>query len=250
VGAGVAAAKAVFPPVDSSKPFDFERHCELAAWAPTVDGAILPEQPLGGAGVWSAKTPLLVGSTVTEFGVGFHWPEFNDFRSYELIGRLTKAYGKEKGARVLEAFRRDHPGAKPCELFAILASSGVHRAAVRHASLKAAQGAGAVYSYLFAWNTPVLDGRIRSFHCAELPFVFDNTDRCDQATGGGAAARALAARVSEAWIRFARTGDPNHRELPAWPAYTGQRRATMVFDNTCTVVEDWGREGLAAVAAG
>jgi len=249
VAAGVTAANAVFPPPDNSKPFDFERHAELKPWAPTVDGAILPESPFcsGGPAV-SAKVPLLVGSTRTESGIGWDWPEFESFTIDELTDSMTKAHGEEKGARVLDAFRRGHTGAKPCDLFALWRSSGFRRATLRQASVKAAQGAAPAYVYLFAWNTPILDGRVRSYHCAELPFVFDNTDRCDAATGGGPGARALAAKVSEAWIRFARTGNPNHNGLPEWPAFTVEKQATMVFDNTCNVAYDADREELKALA--
>jgi para-nitrobenzyl esterase len=214
-----------------------------------VDGVILPESPfVERAPAISAKIPLLVGSTRTEFGVGWGWPEFEDFTPGDLTESMTKAYGKEMGARVLDGFRRGHPGAKACDLFAIWQSSGVRQAAIRQAAAKAAQGAAPVYVYLFAWNTPVLDGRIRSYHCAELPFVFDNTDRCDAATGGGPAARILAKRVSEAWVRFAHSGDPNHAGLPKWPAFTMGKDATMVFDNTCMVVDDLDREELSILA--
>jgi para-nitrobenzyl esterase len=245
VAAGIKAANQVFPTRDSSKPFDFGRHAELAAWGPTVDGVTLPESPfVERAPAISAKIPLLVGSTRTEFGVGYGWPDFEDFKLSELSEAMTKAYGRTMGARVLGGFRRGHPGAKACDLFAIWQSSGVRLAAMRQAKAKAAQGTAPVYVYLFAWNTPVLDGRIRSYHCAELPFVFDNTDRCDAATGGGPAARTLAARVSDAWVRFARAGDPNHNRLPKWSAFTAEDGATMVFDNTCAVVDHLDREEL------
>ncbi|HWR51589.1 MAG TPA: carboxylesterase/lipase family protein [Bryobacteraceae bacterium] len=250
VAAGVTAAKAVFPAAGSPEPFDFERHAELVAWAPTVDGVILPESPFSnGAPALSAKVPLLVGSTRTEIGTGYDWPEFEYFPIRELTAFMTKAHGKEKAARVLEAFRRGHPGAKACDLFALWMSSGFRRATLRQASIKAAQGAAPAYVYLFAWNTPILDGRLRSSHCAELPFVFDNTDQCDTATGGGPLARALAANISEAWIRFAHTGDPNHQGLPKWPAFHPEKQATMVFDNTCAVTYDADREELNVLAA-
>jgi para-nitrobenzyl esterase len=249
IAAGMAAAKAVYPPRDPGKPFDFGRHAELAAWAPTVDGAILPESPFRDkAPAVSAHVPMIVGTTRTEFGIGYLWPDFEDYTLGELSQAIHKGYGKEKGDRVIEALRRGHPGAKPCDLFALWQSSGVRLAALRQATAKAAQRAAPVYAYVFAWNTPVLDGRIRSYHCAELPFVFDNTDRCDQATGGGPEARALAAKVSEAWIRFARTGNPNHSGLANWPAFTAAQGATMIFDRACGTVNHPDREELEVLA--
>jgi para-nitrobenzyl esterase len=44
--------------------------------------------------------------------------------------------------------------------------------------------------------------------------------------------------MSEAWVAFARTGDPGPRGLPAWPAFDPERRATMVFDTTPRLVDD------------
>jgi len=44
--------------------------------------------------------------------------------------------------------------------------------------------------------------------------------------------------VSEAWLAFARTGDPNHSGLPAWPTYDTDRRATMLFDVDCRIADD------------
>ena len=249
VAAGTVAAKAVFPTPDYSKPFDFERHAELLPWAPTVDGVILPESPFCERGpAVSAKVPLLVGTTRTEIGVGWDWSDFEEFTEDELREAISKAYGRHATPRVLETLHRGHPAAKPCDLFAIWQSSGFRRAALRQASAKAAQGTAAAYVYLFAWNTPVLDGRVRSYHCAELPFVFDNTDRCDAATGGGSWARALAASVSDAWINFARKGDPNHAGLPNWPPFAPEKQATMVFDNTCGAVYDLDREELGLLA--
>jgi para-nitrobenzyl esterase len=72
-----------------------------------------------------------------------------------------------------------------------------------------------------------------AFHTSEIAFVFDNTDRSENMTGGGAAARALAAKMTDAWIQFARTGNPNHPGLPQWEPVTAGTNATMVFDNEC-----------------
>ena len=193
--------------------------------------------------------PLIVGSTLTEFGIGFLDPDFEKLTIDELRDRIVKGHGPEHGPRILDAFRRGHPDASPAKLFAIWFSSGARHAAVRQAALKAAQGGAPAYLYWFAWDSPVLDGRLHSFHCSEMPFVFDNTDRCDHMTGGGPEARALAARISSAWVQFARTGNPNHGGLPQWPAFDAGQRSTMVFDDTCAVKDDPDGEELKALAA-
>ncbi len=57
-------------------------------------------------------------------------------------------------------------------------------------------------------------------------------------SGGGPEAAALAAKMSEAWLFFARTGNPNTKQLPQWPAYAPPERAAMIFENECRVESD------------
>ncbi len=52
----------------------------------------------------------------------------------------------------------------------------------------------------------------------------------------------MADKVSDAWIAFARTGDPNTPKLPHWSAYNAKDRATMVINNVSKVVDDPLRE--------
>jgi para-nitrobenzyl esterase len=108
------------------------------------------------------------------------------------------------------------------------------------AERKFKQGKAPVYLYLFAWRSPALGGKLGAPHTVEIPFVFDNTDIPKVMTTGGSEVKALAAKVSEAWIQFARSGNPNHKGLPNWPAYTIPERATMVFNNTCQAINDHG----------
>ena len=73
-------------------------------------------------------------------------------------------------------------------------------------------------------------------HALEIPFVFDNVDHTDTrlfALPATPASRALAAKMSAAWIAFARSADPNTADLPSWPAYSAGSRDTMLFNSTC-----------------
>jgi para-nitrobenzyl esterase len=70
--------------------------------------------------------------------------------------------------------------------------------------------------------------------------VFDNVQLCSGMTGGGPDALALSAKMSSAWIAFARTGNPNVPGLPTWPAYEEAQRRTMLFNDSCEVATDPG----------
>ena len=76
----------------------------------------------------------------------------------------------------------------------------------------------------------------------EIAFCFDNIQRTKNMTGGTKEAQALADKMSPAWINFAKTGNPNHKGLPNWPAFNMQNTATMHFDNTCVVKPQMDKE--------
>jgi para-nitrobenzyl esterase len=105
-----------------------------------------------------------------------------------------------------------------------------------------------VYLYYFRWETPIDGGRLKSPHTIEIPFVFDNV-RTSRLTSSSPEAPALAARVSDAWIAFARKGDPNTPTLPRWPAFNVNDRPTMVFDNQSGAQNDPIREERVAMFA-
>jgi para-nitrobenzyl esterase len=199
---------------------------------PWVDGRVLPSDPFDPAAPSiSAKVPMLIGTVLNEtspFG------NRDLERRYEDVEKRANTMYGNKAPAIIEMARRLHPQAKPLEISTFLDFPFAINA-VKQAQRKSALGAAPAYLYLFAWHTPVLDGRPLAFHESELPFVFDNTDRCAPITGGGPGPRALAAKVSDAWVQFARGGNPNHRGLPDWPAFTTDNGATMVFDSVCHV---------------
>jgi para-nitrobenzyl esterase len=215
----------------------------------TVDGKILPHHPFDPvAPAISADIPMLIGTCANEFTTGINRPDWFSMTEQEVKTRVAADYGS-KSARILEAYRHVHPNAKPCDILSFISAGAVRYQAVLQAERKAAQNAAPAYLYLFTWQTPVLDGRPGAFHCADLPFIFDNTDRCAAMTGGTAEARVLAAKMSEAFLQFARRGNPNHKDLPFWPSYQPGNGATMFFDNKCEVKNDPDREARQTLIA-
>jgi para-nitrobenzyl esterase len=229
VQAGIAGVKSLAAPFQPGGAFRLPR----IGWQPTVDGTNLPTQPYDPvAPAMSAHVPLIVGTNLNEFSTPLFDPKLTSLTDGLLKERVTAQY-EDKADHIIEVFRAAHPKDTPGELMCRIAAAPVRQSAITQAERQAALGGAPVYLYWFCWKTPVLDGRPGAFHCAELSFVFDNTDRCAPMTGGGPGPRALAAKVSDAWVNLARRGDPNHAGLPKWDAFTSSNKATMIFDNLC-----------------
>ena len=221
---------------------------ERQGFAPAVDDKIVPHHPFDpSAPAVSADVPLLVGTVLNEMMTATSHPEYESMTEAEVRSQVEKAY-PGKGNQIVNAFRNVYPKAKWFDVLSCIGAQAQRNDSTIQAARKAAQGGAPAYMYLFAWQTPVLDGRPRAFHCSELPFCFNNTDRAAAMTGGSAEARDLAGRVSDAWISFARKGNPNHPGLPKWSAYEPVHAPVMYFDSKCELKMDPERDARKVLA--
>jgi para-nitrobenzyl esterase len=97
-----------------------------------------------------------------------------------------------------------------------------------------------VWMYRFDWKAQVPDKEyLNACHAIEVPFVLNTftSELADEIIGPNPP-MGLSDAMQDAWVSFARTGDPNHKGLPEWPAYEPKHRATMIFDTKSKVVED------------
>ena len=217
-------------------------------FSPTVDGAIVPQHPFHPtASAVSPNVPLMIGSTRTELTSSADAAAFT-LSEDGLRTRIQELLGAGS-ARVIDVYRKTNPGATPSDLFFLIASDHRYSGPVmKIAERRAALGKGPVYLYYFRWETPIEGGRLKSPHTIEIPFVFDNV-KTSRLTSSSPDAPALADKVSDAWIAFARKGDPNTAKLPRWPAFNATERPTMVFDNQSRVQNDPIREERLAIFA-
>lgn len=205
----------------------------IFGWAPTVDGSVLPRQPFDPQAPEQSKdVPMMIGTTIHEFSLSTYVPQLRTIDKSAAIEYLKTKYG-EKTEEFLRLFENTYPDYQPKDL--IDTDFTFRPSAIEQAMIKARQGGAPVYTYMFTWESPVLDGILRSTHCMEIPFVFNNADIHASMTGGGKDALELAEKMSQAWINFARTGDPNTEDLPQWPAYNCSEGAAMIFNDDCEV---------------
>jgi para-nitrobenzyl esterase len=88
---------------------------------------------------------------------------------------------------------------------------------------------------MFTWPSPGLDGILGACHSLEIPFVFGTLDSPTLKEFVKGAPKELSEKMMDAWINFAKSGNPNHGNLPNWPAYDVEMRETMIFGEECKV---------------
>ena len=212
-----------------------------------VDGRSIPAQPWEPAApAQSATVPMIIGNCKDEqtlFSVqnaALYALDAEGLRKQVIDGGLPA----DAADKLLALYRRDFPSESPTDLyFRITTDRDPRERAITQAERKAAQGKAPVYMYAFEWNTPIADGTkaVKAFHTAELPLAMRLVKYPES--------EPLSKQIAGAWAAFAKTGNPNHKGLPAWPAFDAQKRATMLFNTPSRVVNDPNREQRALLKA-
>ena len=123
------------------------------------------------------------------------------------------------------------------------------RGQVIEADERARAGAAATWVYQLDFQSPVRPER-GAPHMHDIPLVFGTLDAAGSLTGTGEAAQRVSRQMMDAFVALARSGDPDHAGLGAWPAYRLPDRPTMIFDERSRAENDprhWERELFARV---
>lgn len=205
----------------------------IQGFAPVVDGDALPQQPFwNGAPPFSRDIPLLIGSTRTEMteytldknpaAAQMGW----DAIQHELVPLFNS-----DAASILARFRADHPQASPWEVYSLILSDWPTRIfSIKIAEEQARLRGAPVHMYRMDWQTPMRGGLLMSPHAVDIAFVLDTIEANIESNGGGTEPQLMADQMCNVWLAFARSGKPQTSQLPHWPAYEEQHRATMLFN--------------------
>jgi para-nitrobenzyl esterase len=220
-------------------------------FGPVTDGRSLPHDPF-----WpqpaavSVDVPLILGNTHDETrflggvpGVDLFALEWDGVvPALKASGAFVRDFNPEE---MVTKYREWHPQYSPTDVyFQITTDTRVWRAEQVAAEKRAEkpETQKRTWVYQMNWGSPAADGRYKAPHTMDLPFAFDNVaiapgmvgDTPDQQSR----AQAMADAVSESYIAFARTGDPNNKHVPKWPNFDLARRSTMIFDDKVRVEDD------------
>lgn len=218
-------------------------------FSPVLDGSNIPGNPFTpGAPAMSANVPLMMGTTEHEANFFPTTPleAMDEATVLKQIKSNLNANDKRAG-ELLALYRTGRPDRSNVELLQIMISDyGLRSGVITQAERKADQKAAPIYMYYFTWQSPVRDGLLRAYHCLDIPFAFNNVDVCAAMTGAGQERYRLASRMSKAFANFARTGNPAHADLPQWPVFDTETRATMVMNDNPQLINDpYSKERLA-----
>jgi para-nitrobenzyl esterase len=203
---------------------------------PVIDGITLPRNPLEAirSGV-AAPIPILLGTNLDEWKLfNPSTPNFQKMDLTILVSRCSKMVPPTSIKPLIDSYRIARQKSKlpvnPADLFIAIKSDHDFRIpTIRMAETQKSHNPS-VFCYLFDWKSP--DERLGSCHSLEIGFVFGTFNVNSPFYGSGLLAEKLSHTLGDAWISFARTGNPSCASLGDWPGY-GSQRITQILGMEC-----------------
>jgi len=219
------------------------------AYQPVIDGTFVPRPAIEMVADGSASgVAVMVGSTLEEWKLfALMDASLHTLDRAGLGARISRRLTAEAADGVIDSYAKARAqrgeSVTPADLFTAIETDRVFRIpGVRLAQVQPRHDAR-VYSYLFTWPSPAMGGVLGSCHALELGFVFgtNSIPGMSSFAGTGPAVEKLATQMQDAWLAFARSGDPSNESTGKWSRYDEAHRPTMVFGAN-TKLEDAPRD--------
>ena len=219
---------------------DIMREAEhrVTPFQPLVDGKIIPERPINAIRKGSASGVIaIIGTNLEEWKLfAMMEPGFKDMDEASMMARLGGMIPPDIVKILIADYRKARnargDSTRPADILTAIQTDIMFRMPAI-SLIEAQRDCGQdVYNYLFTWKSPVMDGVMGACHALEIGFVYGQHD--DTFCGTGPDADRLSKCIQDAWLAFARTGNPSCDTLGQWPVY-GKDRMTMILDKDCYV---------------
>ncbi len=212
---------------------------------PVVDKNTLPEHPLEAISKGFAKDiDVFIGSNLDENKLFLMWTpkafgltEEGLNKTVNTLMRFTKQK-ESKSMEIIDSYRELRKS--PRDIADAILTDYMFRIPSIRLAEEQSKYQKNIYMYLFTWKSPFDGGKYGAMHALELPFVFGLLG--DRDIGifprRSEETQKLSEQMMDAWLAFARTGNPNHENIPELPPYDQEKRATILFNKEVTVEQD------------
>jgi para-nitrobenzyl esterase len=209
------------PALTVEKIIALQKALPRGTFGPSVDGNDIPVQPR----TYLGRINLLLGGNHLEAGYTVLVDPPTTAEAY--LSALRRGYGPQA-----DAIAAQYPVAKYPSPGLALATVETDSAPSPNisvcgdvASWRLARASSGAAVYAFEFNDPAgyAVNKIRGpVHTAELPYLFTNPSGVAPPDGKlPPASQALSTTMLAYWTNFIKTGNPNAKGLPDWPAYNG-----------------------------
>ena len=206
--------------------------------APTVDGSYLPVDLLTAIkNGTSGNVDLLIGTNHDEATLfALKRLQMAPVTEAQLKPYMVR-FKTDEQKRLIEAYK-NYPSRNG--ILELITDGIFTMPSVNFAELQSAHAP--TYMYRFDWTSqPLKWVGLRSCHGLELPFVFGtfktSLGKKVLLLSNHKKIFRISAEMQQAWINFAKTGNPNYNSSADWKPYNASARNTLIFDKknyTCT----------------
>lgn len=207
-----------------------------------IDQDVIPELPVDALRKGAArKMAFIVGSTSSEWR--YYIVPNGAIAKKNRASAAALIAGANRPETALEAYARVNRGKTWGDCFAQIQSDLIFRMPCVKLAESLAAGGAQVWTYDFAWESPVKGksgASLGAAHTVDVPFVFQNLSAPRAVrTIGERPPQALAQAMHSAWLTFAKTG------CAPWTPFSLDTRRAMRFDAKSQEVSDpWAFERL------
>ncbi len=221
---------------------DVARKLPMGAFGPVIDDESLPVEP--GAAVragGAVDREILIGwnrDEVKLFVATQPRPPLDDAELIASVRATLPKAGEGEAGELIAAYRASRAAKglphENLDLGDAIATDARFRIPSQRLALAQEAKGGKAWLYLFTHASPAARGRLGACHALEMPFVFGtlHAPTQDRFAGTGPEVERLSGEMMDAWLAYARRGDPAHPSIAPWSRHEPARRATMVFDTS------------------
>lgn len=194
---------------------------------PVVDGWVIPEpiEYIFRSGKQN-DVPVMVGSTANEMTT-----LTSPAGLPKSTADLKEALGRQYEDADFDAFTQSYGGGDDdtaMEAYLAMIRDSAFSSQMRWWARATENVSSDAYVYYFTGTPPIPNSEyLRAYHSSDVPYAFQNISSTYEDVD-----RALSDAMSDYWVNFAKTGNPNGEGLPKWGAYSLDSEPYMELGDT------------------